>query len=174
MLLNATEASHQSSFLGHQEKINRSICAFTVHHSVIFSVRVKLEFLCHLLHSNLLQERSWYPTESSNFTMKKSASGLDGLTWTCWHHLTVECWSVTPGHTWQQREEECFHRYQHSRSLHLYTMEETTLQVHVVEDTVGNGGVWSIYIPFCIKIWDPVNRPCMAATCKGLFPSLFC
>lgn len=83
---------------------------------------------------------------SSNVTMKQSASGLDGLTWTCWHHLTVECWSVTPGRTWQQREEECFHRYQHSRSPHLYTMEETTLQVHVGEDTVGNGGVWSIYI----------------------------
>lgn len=29
-------------------------------------------------------------------------------------------------------------------------------------------------VPFWIKIWDPVNRPYMAAICKGLFPSLFC
>lgn len=32
---------------------------------------------------------------------------------------------------------------------------------------------WSITSPFWIRIWDPVKRPCMAAICRGLFPSLF-
>ncbi len=30
-----------------------------------------------------------------------------------------------------------------------------------------------VVLPFWIRIWEPVKRPCIAATCKGLFPSLF-